>query len=285
MIESIVIRNLCGIEQGRLGPFGRVNLFMGPNGSGKTTVLEALHLSASSWRPCMAGAVPAFTTTLPGVAKSVSLESAPDKTLPEVDAEILEGSRITYLWNSPLVRSAGGEDAQDFAVWAIQGQPARHTFFLRDEQADAPLPQMTERVLERMRAIFPRETRFEVPYLSGGERRAFAILTGADALSVATAEKPGLLLWEYPEFAVDAENLGALIGQVWDILRANGHIQAFVSTHSLEVIEAVTCRSWPQGPGLRAFRLGLKKGRLFYATFERHNLDFWLEEGLDPRKW
>lgn len=285
MIESVVIRNLCGVGQGWLGPFGRVNLLMGPNGSGKTTVLEALHLSASSWRPCMAGAVPAFTATLPGVAKTVSLESAPDETLPEVDAEILAGSRITYLWNSQLVRNAGGEDARDFAVWAIEGQPARHVFsFGNDEYPEVSPSLISEATLERASAIF-QETPF-LQHLSEGEYRAMALLTGVSSLAkVATPEQPGLLLWEYPERSMSAETIGLLIGQVWNILRANDCIQAFISTHSLEVIDAVTTRTWPQRQELKAFRLGLKEGRLFCATFERYNLYRWLEEGIDPRRW
>ena len=36
---------------------------------------------------------------------------------------------------------------------------------------------------------------------------------------------------------------------------------------------------------LRAFRLGNKKGRLFYATFKYTNLFSWLQDGMDPRFW
>ncbi len=44
MVKKLKVENYRGIKVGELGPFGRVNVFVGPNGGGKTAVLEALYL-------------------------------------------------------------------------------------------------------------------------------------------------------------------------------------------------------------------------------------------------
>lgn len=44
MLESIHIRNFRGIGEGSLEGFARINLLIGPNNSGKSTLLEALYL-------------------------------------------------------------------------------------------------------------------------------------------------------------------------------------------------------------------------------------------------
>jgi energy-coupling factor transporter ATP-binding protein EcfA2 len=47
MLKSLSIRQFRGIETLELKDFGRVNIFLGTNGSGKTTVLEALGIAAN----------------------------------------------------------------------------------------------------------------------------------------------------------------------------------------------------------------------------------------------
>lgn len=42
MITAIEIENFRGIKKGRIDDFKRINLLVGANGSGKSTVLEAL---------------------------------------------------------------------------------------------------------------------------------------------------------------------------------------------------------------------------------------------------
>lgn len=51
MIERIVIHRFRGIRQGDLNHLRKFNLFIGPNNSGKTAILELLYLSATSGRP------------------------------------------------------------------------------------------------------------------------------------------------------------------------------------------------------------------------------------------
>lgn len=51
MIDNITIERLRGIRKCFLDDFGRFNIFLGHNNCGKTTVLEAIYLSAipRSW--------------------------------------------------------------------------------------------------------------------------------------------------------------------------------------------------------------------------------------------
>lgn len=52
MIERLVIHRFRGIREGVLDDLGKVNLLIGPNNSGKTTILEMLYLGGTSGRPC-----------------------------------------------------------------------------------------------------------------------------------------------------------------------------------------------------------------------------------------
>lgn len=51
MIERINIKGFRGIQEGQINDFRRVNLFVGQNNSGKSTLLEALYLTATAGRP------------------------------------------------------------------------------------------------------------------------------------------------------------------------------------------------------------------------------------------
>lgn len=51
MIESIHIRDFRGIHSGTMDRFRQFNILVGPNNSGKSTVLEALYLAATASRP------------------------------------------------------------------------------------------------------------------------------------------------------------------------------------------------------------------------------------------
>jgi AAA15 family ATPase/GTPase len=48
LISSISISNFRGIRSGRIDGLTGINVLMGANGAGKSTVLEAIYLAASS---------------------------------------------------------------------------------------------------------------------------------------------------------------------------------------------------------------------------------------------
>jgi hypothetical protein len=50
MIERLAIHRFRGIRQGELEDFGKINVLIGPNNSGKTAILEMLYLIAASGR-------------------------------------------------------------------------------------------------------------------------------------------------------------------------------------------------------------------------------------------
>ena len=52
MIEKLVTHHFRGIKEGVLENFGKVNLLIGLNNSGKTSILETLYLVGLSGRPC-----------------------------------------------------------------------------------------------------------------------------------------------------------------------------------------------------------------------------------------
>jgi len=47
MIRSIEIENLRGISRGAVDGLTQVNIFLGKNGSGKSTVLEAIYIASA----------------------------------------------------------------------------------------------------------------------------------------------------------------------------------------------------------------------------------------------
>ena len=52
MIEQLSIHRFRGIRQGRLADFGKLNLLVGRNNTGKSAVLEMLYLTTASQREC-----------------------------------------------------------------------------------------------------------------------------------------------------------------------------------------------------------------------------------------
>lgn len=51
MIENLLIRDFRGIRTGRIAGFKKINVFVGPNNSGKSALIEALYLAGAVGRP------------------------------------------------------------------------------------------------------------------------------------------------------------------------------------------------------------------------------------------
>ncbi|MDM8521897.1 AAA family ATPase [Desulfococcaceae bacterium HSG8] len=52
MINHLYMRNFRGIAEGKIEDFAKINLFVGPNNTGKSTILEALYLMTTADVPC-----------------------------------------------------------------------------------------------------------------------------------------------------------------------------------------------------------------------------------------
>ena len=52
MIKRLVIHRFRGIRQGTLEDFGKINVLIGPNNSGKSAILEMLYLAGVAGREC-----------------------------------------------------------------------------------------------------------------------------------------------------------------------------------------------------------------------------------------
>ncbi len=127
-----------------------------------------------------------------------------------------------------------------------------------------------------------------IDHFGDGARHAFKVLAGLITLAETVDEAhPGLFLWEDPELFMHAASLERLLIEALDLVRERP-IQMFISTQSMETIACLTryfSKRQDSAETLRTFRLGIKEGRLFYATFKYPNLRSWLQEGMDPRFW
>lgn len=121
-----------------------------------------------------------------------------------------------------------------------------------------------------------------------GARAAFKLLTPLIALSyLATADKPGLLLWEEPEMFQNPLTLEKLLREVVELVK-DKPIQIFMVSHSLEVIAHVTKMLQDnilQADNVITYLLNLEHGQLQSTWFDADNLIGWLKTGLDPRVW
>ena len=51
MLTSLFIRNFRGIREGKIDNIGEVNILLGPNNSGKSTILESIYLASTAMSP------------------------------------------------------------------------------------------------------------------------------------------------------------------------------------------------------------------------------------------
>ncbi len=131
VLRALRIRNLRGIRSGEVTGLTRLNVFVGPNGCGKTTVLEAAHIGTES-RPLRAFAESvARSAGLPNAAKWLFPTRTEEPTRLEVDVDgdtraILltcgeQDSAETFDFPGPYTRvEAKGETEDDgMNAWAV----------------------------------------------------------------------------------------------------------------------------------------------------------------------
>lgn len=82
MIEKLHIHRFRGIREGVLEDFGKVNLFIGPNNSGKTAILEMLYLIGVCGRECQVDSDKLYNI-LSKIEEKVNAERAAEDELEE----------------------------------------------------------------------------------------------------------------------------------------------------------------------------------------------------------
>lgn len=108
MIERILIHRFRGVRQGQIEGLRKLNVFIGPNNSGKTAMLELLYLSATSGRPVQFirdDLLPAETGALEA-ATSVRSDLLGYEPLPRL--RVRHGKRGGWTMNPAVVTVEGG---------------------------------------------------------------------------------------------------------------------------------------------------------------------------------
>lgn len=108
MIERILIHRFRGVRQGQIDGLRKLNVFIGPNNSGKTAMLELLYLSATSGRPVQFirdDLLPAETGALEATT-SVRTDLLGYEPLPRL--RVRHGKRGGWTTNPAVVTLEGG---------------------------------------------------------------------------------------------------------------------------------------------------------------------------------
>ena len=108
MIEQLFIHRFRGICSGQIGKLKRINLFVGPNNSGKTSILELLYLAGTSGRAATFvrdDLMPAVTGSLRATT-SIRTDLLGYAPLPRL--RLRHGKRSDWSGNPAVVTAEGG---------------------------------------------------------------------------------------------------------------------------------------------------------------------------------
>lgn len=136
MIERMRIHRFRGIKTGQLNDLRRFNLFIGPNNSGKTALLELLYLTGTSGRPATFirdDLIPAATSVLQATT-SVRTDFLGVEPLPRL--RMRHGQRGRWKHHPAVLTTEGGLHVNLAALTSQQRTPPWDEFRL-----SAPLPE------------------------------------------------------------------------------------------------------------------------------------------------
>jgi predicted ATP-dependent endonuclease of OLD family len=306
MIRSIEITNFRGIQSGKLEDFTPLTILVGPNGCGKSTIIDALLLGAHPtpkealeyvlnrrkvlektrwllWRAENAKIARIKVVTLAKDERTLRLQRLPGRNGVQCNVEEWSGNEIQSV----------------LAGWASEDGSLREIDYTKSLE-DVKSVHIVEHELENERT--PLHTLFTQALKEGRRNEALAILNevvpGLDHIEILTElDKPTIWL-VYPNYAIPATLAGDGIQSllrlslelvactagvvlmeepevhqhprailqsakaIWAAVRRN--IQVVISTHSLELIDALLSerRDESELEKLSLFSLKLEDGCL-----------------------
>lgn len=289
MIEQLEIEGYRGISRGALREFASLNILVGPNNSGKSSVLEAL-LIADGRGGGEALAFAARHRGWAGPVTSSALFSGPGRLSIKKDGLLLHGN-----FSSPEPSSVefSNPATQIFARATIDedgaaysgGTGAMPTFieppsFSRDSNkldeavSRADLRGERQALIELLGPLLPGLRDLRILQASGrytlfiedDSGPIWPAVVAGDGFkrmillaSQLAADQSGLVLVEEPETFLHVGALGQVAKILW---RAADKKQIFLTTHSLEMIDAIFDSEAARPDRAALFRMSLRKGEL-----------------------
>ncbi len=277
MIQSVEIKNLRGIREGKLDGLTALTILVGPNGCGKSTILDALFLVSSALSEEPARTICSRHGVLAKWPRWFFWRAEPHGDLTIHATQPAGGNR--------LLRMAPADTISFFYERGsgFQPGPVRLVDFASADHA-LPLHQVYTRAIQRgcrqeltriVTEIIPGATSIEilteqnepvlnVVYPDGAIPVAFAgdgIHALLRLLFELAACSGGLFLSEEPEAH---QHPGAIRQSIRAILAAvRRDVQVVLTTHSLELIDILLAEAKPDDlEKLSLFRLKLQDGAL-----------------------
>ncbi len=133
MIERLYLHNFRGIAEGELDHLAPINVFVGPNNTGKTSILEALYLSATADARCT-------LATEDGKYLPVQISADTDLLGHQPVARLWERHGLPPRWEDTTARwdedrvLLGTVPASLAGYYALEGKQTRSGFVAGDEQ-------------------------------------------------------------------------------------------------------------------------------------------------------
>lgn len=298
MIESIRIERFRGIQHGVLEDLAPLTVFTGPNGSGKTSVLEAIRIAAS---PIPTRAVVEIIRRRCARFAATRLATSP---YARIEIDTTRGDRIYKLephndWDAndvvKLSLDDGGE-GPDLLLGEIaftpdnQGQiqhPANidtEAVVWIDPTSQEPLSELYSHlaregkhklVAAALRRVMPRSSSLAILtergdselYVVPEEGAAVPVSESGDGIHAfvrlaiqLAAGQDGLVIIEEPETFQHPRAMMQTCDAIWDAVTSG--TQVMLSTHSLELIDMLVEAGKERLALLALFNLGLGNGTL-----------------------
>ena len=285
MIEKIVINNFKGIKQGILKNFGKFNVIVGPNNSGKTTILELLSLSTLSGarKAVELPEVEEVWHVLKGGHKDVFAVSPdsgfeiPEILIPDYFDEqhaLLENHYYFYsTFQKHIHEEKVGKPTDKYAMWAVKYNSLysfpRISAFVKTSYKINCIDAYSSLRHTILKDIMPNR------YCGDGiQHIGYAMKEFTRMFDIANtrAEKHLLFLWDYPEAFVSPAFLTkalefmtqVVVGKEWKLpYDEQWDLQIFIATQSMEILTWLAMLAESNHPitnDLRVYNLTVKNG-------------------------